>query len=168
MSEAALARSQEQRERDNAARQERLERENKELQTRAAAANTASSSEPTACKQAQQRYNDLMAREAGDSIDAQERSQQALRAMEWACLGPTAAQQLEQQRVLQPNAINRPWSTQRPYGHSQHTHPHGSQPMPSAPSNGASSRQSNDRRTITTPSGSSSRNSVTRESSSAR
>ena len=177
IAEAALARNKEQRERDSLAHQERNERENRELesrqraQARTATSSAAAPSESAECKQAQQRYNELIARESGDSIDAQERSQQALRAMEWACLGPATAQQLEQQRVLQPNAINRPWLRPSPYGYQHHVpgHTQGSQPpLPAPPSNSSKFTPPSDRTTTQIPSRPSMRSSVTRESSSSR
>ena len=110
---SAVARSKAQMTLDEQERTRREERERKELEAmqRAQARNAANNrgDSTAACQQAKQRYNAVLAEASPDPATWGNRSLAAQRQMEMECLGASAYQQLEQNRALQPNAINRIW-----------------------------------------------------------
>lgn len=111
--QAAIAREKELTARNELERSQREAQERKDFEAwqrdQAKQRSGQNAGDSAACRQTTQRYNAILAEADPDLSTWGDRSIAAQRQMELACLGPAGYSQLEQARVLRPNAINRVW-----------------------------------------------------------
>lgn len=106
---AAVSRSQTEMAKNEQLREQQAREDNAAAQRQLAQTKSNQGPGSAACAQATQAYNAVLAEKDPDPDTWGNRGFAAQQKMEMSCMSAADYQQLQQARVLRPNAINRPW-----------------------------------------------------------